>query len=229
MANKKKKVDTHINFKELKKEAYRLMMDDKLSFWLPFGFIMIISFALGELSTAVAAKFPTCIYSYLDQCLLSQGEIIARPFSLALTIFTTFLSYGLSRIILAVVRRENHSFNDVFYFKKDFFKLFLVNVIITLLTNIGYSFLIVPGIIIALSYSFVGFVNADKNLSISSLLKESRKLIKGYKWNYLLFNLSFVGWIILGAMSFGLLYIFILPYMMYAEALYYERLKAIKE
>ena len=56
-------------------------------------------------------------------------------------------------------------------------------------------------------------------------LSASQKMMKGYKWDYCTFMFSFIGWIILGAFTFGILYTWLIPYMNVAEALYYEKLK----
>ena len=52
--------------------------------------------------------------------------------------------------------------------------------------------------------------------------------MKGYKADYFVFMLSFLGWILLGVLTLGILYIWLYPYMETAKILYYEKLKEIK-
>ena len=56
-------------------------------------------------------------------------------------------------------------------------------------------------------------------------MKESWNLTKGYKMDLFIFGLSFIGWAILAPFSLGLLYIWLMPYMIIATTLLYEELK----
>ena len=51
--------------------------------------------------------------------------------------------------------------------------------------------------------------------------------MNGYKWDYFVFQLSFIGWILLGVITAGIAYIFICPYINVATVLYYEELKKV--
>lgn len=219
-----------IDYKKIKQEAWNITKENIASYWKPYFFILLISIAVSELSNALSTRFNTCIFSIkgFETCIIDKGTIISYPVSLLISIFTTFLTFGMYKIILSIVRHENTSFNDIFSYKKDFLKLFLLSLIITILCDIGFMFLIIPGIIISLMYSMVYYINVDKNLKIKELLKESKDLIKGYKKDYFFFQLSFIGWILLTILSLGILLIFVGPYMSFAEALYYEELKRIK-
>ena len=64
----------------------------------------------------------------------------------------------------------------------------------------------------------------DSDLSAIDSIKKSWSIMKGYKWNYLLFSLSFLGWIILSQFTFFLLLIWLVPYMMVSFILYYEKI-----
>ena len=48
--------------------------------------------------------------------------------------------------------------------------------------------------------------------------------MKGYKMNYFVFKLSFIGWNILAILTFGILYIWLVPYMVIAKTMYYDNL-----
>jgi len=54
-------------------------------------------------------------------------------------------------------------------------------------------------------------------------------MMNRYKRDYFVFGLSFFGWILLGIFTLGLLYIWLIPYMMTAEVLYYDELKKIRK
>ena len=71
----------------------------------------------------------------------------------------------------------------------------------------------------------VTYLVVDTNLSGADTLKKSREMMKGYKWDYFVFGLSFIGWILLVPVTLGLIAIWLVPYMVVAEAIYYDRLK----
>lgn len=89
---------------------------------------------------------------------------------------------------------------------------------------VGFLLLIIPGIIIALNYAFVFYLLADNNkLEIKECMSKSKELIKGYRLNYCLFMLSFIGWILLCVLIVPI--IWVVPYITTAETLYYDKLK----
>ena len=61
-----------------------------------------------------------------------------------------------------------------------------------------------------------------------SAIRQSRKLMKGYKGKLFLLDLSFIGWNLLARMTYGVLNIMVLPYTTTAYILFYEELKKEK-
>ena len=56
-------------------------------------------------------------------------------------------------------------------------------------------------------------------------IRQSRKLMKGYKGKLFMLNLSFIGWNLLARLTYGLLNFIVLPYTATAYILFYEELK----
>ena len=56
-------------------------------------------------------------------------------------------------------------------------------------------------------------------------IRQSRKLMKGYKGKLFMLNLSFIGWNLLARLTYGLLNVIVLPYTATAYILFYEELK----
>jgi len=67
--------------------------------------------------------------------------------------------------------------------------------------------LVIPGIIKAYSYS------------------TSQKMMDGHKMDLFLLSLSFIGWAILASITFGIGYLWLIPYIYTAYAAFYETLK----
>jgi len=56
-------------------------------------------------------------------------------------------------------------------------------------------------------------------------IRQSRKLMKGYKGKLFMLNLSFIAWNLLARLTYGLLNVIVLPYTATAYILFYEELK----
>ena len=86
---------------------------------------------------------------------------------------------------------------------------------------------IVPGIIKSYEYRLVPYiVSENPTMNFRDALAESKKLMKGNKWRAFVLDLSFIGWELLSALSFGLAGIFFVdPYKASTDAALYESIK----
>ncbi|SFS81206.1 DUF975 family protein [Paenibacillus sp. 453mf] len=90
--------------------------------------------------------------------------------------------------------------------------------------------LVVPGIIKLFSYSQTPYILQDHpEYSALQAITESKRLMDGYKWNYFVFLLSFLGWGVLTAASLGLAWLFVGPYFSAAQAAFYDELRRINK
>ena len=135
---------------------------------------------------------------------------------------------GYKKYIVNFVRTGKFEFNDILDCVKEKWVNILVASILMYLVIFACSLLfVIPGIIMALAYSMVAYIIIDTDKTGVDAMKESRAMMKGYKWNYFVFGLSFIGWILLTPFTFGLLLIWLYPYMTVADVLYYEKLKEV--
>ena len=84
--------------------------------------------------------------------------------------------------------------------------------------------LIVPGIIKAYSYRMVPYILKDHpELSATEAITLSRQMMNGHKADAFVLDLSFLGWIILSALTAGILHIFYVgPYIRATDAELYK-------
>lgn len=107
-------------------------------------------------------------------------------------------------------------------FKKEHFNN-LVNQILASALSFLYIFLwtlclIIPGIIKFYSYRLVNYISMlEPDLPAQDVLKKSEELMMGKKWDLFMFDLSFIGWMILCALTCGLGWIVLAPYKNQAE------------
>ncbi len=85
---------------------------------------------------------------------------------------------------------------------------------------------IVPGIIKSYSYAMVPFLLADPDVQEEDVITRSRQMMDGHKWELFMLQLSFLGWILLGTFTLGILnFFFVTPYFQLATAGFYQELK----
>ncbi|MDD3191198.1 MAG: DUF975 family protein [Bacilli bacterium] len=138
------------------------------------------------------------------------------------------LSAGLYVVGKQIIQNKKMVFESLFVFFKNIdhaVKLFAVGILVSLITSLGYILFIIPGVIWGLQYSQALFIMADNpQLEIMEALKKSKELMNGKKADLLLFYLSFILHFILGIITFGLYFLYFLPYFSCASINYYLHL-----
>ena len=132
-----------------------------------------------------------------------------------------------NKYVLNFVRDGKLDYHDIINcVKEKWANILIAEILVAVLVSLASLLFVIPGIILALAYSMVAYLVVDTDLSGIDAMKKSREMMKGYKWDYFVFNLSFIGWIILLPFTFCILAVWLVPYMTVAEAIYYDRLKA---
>ena len=145
-----------------------------------------------------------------------------------ITFLMTPISVGYSLYVLNFVRGKEFKIDDLFSKIKYILPIWAIIIVIDIFTTVGLAFLVIPGIIISLMFIMADFVMADSDIKVDKVLKDSVDLMKGHKWDYFVFSLSFIGWILLCIITIGIAMIYVAPYITVARALYYEELKKLK-
>ncbi len=95
-----------------------------------------------------------------------------------------------------------------------------------LFTFLWSLLLVIPGIVKAFAYMMTPYIVADNpNIRYDDALRLSMRMTQGYKGQLFVMHLSFLGWHLLASLTFGILYIWLAPYICATEAAYYEELK----
>lgn len=132
----------------------------------------------------------------------------------AAVIVTPAFSLSTIRVYQMVVRGETPEAKDAFCGFDDFFSAFKVTLLVGLFTFLWSLLFVIPGIIKGISYSMSMYILAEnKGKSARECIKESMAMTNGHKGELFVLSLSFIGWILLGSITLGIAYIWIIPYM----------------
>lgn len=140
------------------------------------------------------------------------------------------ISYGMSKITLKLVRRQNDGkveFGDLFVgFTEDFLNTFLLGLMQSLFIFLWTLLFIIPGIVKSYSYSMAFYIQCDApDKDWNTCITESRKMMKGHKWQLFVLDLSFIGWYFVGALCCYIGILWVEPYHEAARANFYEQLR----
>ena len=98
--------------------------------------------------------------------------------------------------------------------------------LVGLFTFLWSLLLIVPGIVKYYSYSMTPYILIDNpELSANQAINMSKKMMKGHKFDLFFLHLSFIGWIFLSIFTLGIGLLWLMPYMMTAQAAFYQDIK----
>ncbi len=185
-----------MNRVEIKNFAKEKLSGNLGSIWK----ILIIALGISLASTCVLSiLFNKMDADFLDSLL----GILMMP-----------LGIGTTAFFVSLIENENFEAKDLFKYYHDFVKIIGVTILMGLIVMLGYICFIIPGIILTLSYSLVPIILIKKpELGIVETLKYSREKMQGHKLDAFVLGLSFIGWAILGTLTFGILYIWLYPYM----------------
>ncbi len=145
--------------------------------------------------------------------------------NIAFSVISIPLTYGVAIFFLDFIRDKGGSFTTQFSLLKDIGRIFFLNFLQTIIVVVGLILFIIPGVIMAVSYTLVPYIYRDYHeVGILGLLKLSYKMMKGYKVKSILFECSFILWYILSIFTLGFALIWVFPYISSARAIFYNEI-----
>ncbi len=117
-------------------------------------------------------------------------------------------------IYLRLTKGQKPAVGDLFSEFSNFWAAFKVTFLMGLFTFLWTLLFYIPGIIKTLSYSQSMYILAENpEMGALEAISRSKEMMKGHKWELFVLNLSFFGWGLLGVLTLGIAFIWIVPYM----------------
>ena len=177
---------------------------------------------------ALSNKWGTVVLAMLIVVLLSAAiNAIPGVGQIASLLLSGPLQLGFVIVIMKVLKDEVVDVSNVFDGFKDFMSSFLLYLLNTIFVALWSLLFVITGIIASYSYSMSYFILKDNpGMDANEARKASIEMMKGHKWQLFCLEFSFIGWIILSVLTFGILTLWVGPYIATARAAFYEELKA---
>lgn len=199
---------------QLKDRAYACLSGK----WGTFAIISLVYFILAN---GVMQGFT---YAMTYACGIE--ETTSSLMSMLWMIVIIPLEFSYQVIFLKNVQEEKTNLGNLFDGYKDFTRVFLTGLLVTIYTLLWTLLLIVPGIIKTYSYSMTFFImKDDPEVGYDEAIVRSMKMMEGRKMDLFMLDLSMIGWLILSLCTLGIGLLFLLPYNETAHAHFYEQLK----
>lgn len=193
---------------EIKANAEQLIKTNNL--WITIGLI------------------PTLISLLTITTQFSENTVTSQ-FSLPLSILLSFFEVGSMLYVYDIVNKRKEIQQGFTNQIKDIInsitqKSFIVYLLVTLYT-ILWAIIPLAGIFIAIvkgyAYGLSIYLSKDnEQLGYNDAITKSRTLMNGKKQDRFILSLSFIPWILLSFVTFGLANIYVIPYMLAADAIY---------
>lgn len=146
--------------------------------------------------------------------------------SIASIIETCLFSFGITSFFLKISRNEEVTYKELFSKTGLAVFFFAVTFVAGLFISLWTLLLIIPGIIATYAYKMIYYIKLDNpEIGILDAIKKSKEMMNGHKWDFFVLELSFIGWIILGVFTLGILYLWLVPYMAVTECNFYNSIK----
>ena len=190
-----------MNSRELRSKAWNQL---KGRYWMVFV-VVLIYFAIS------GASYPLIV-----------GLVVVGP-----------LTVGLSYYLINIV--ETDSKGDQFElliegFKKSLATSIIANLLVMIFTFLWFLLFIIPGIIKSLAYSMTPYIIADNpDIEPMDAIDKSREMMHGNKMRLFFLYFSFIGWFLLSALTLGVGFIFLMPYIQTTVANFYVELRGSKK
>ena len=140
--------------------------------------------------------------------------------------FLGFIVAGYYAVNLNLIRTKTAKIEDLFSGCKNFVTNFVAYLLMQVFIALWSLLFLIPGIVKSYSYAMTMYIlNDHPEMSASEAITESRKMMNGHKAELFVLHLSFLGWGILSSFTFGILLLYVMPYMQATSAAFYEKLK----
>ncbi|MEG0177635.1 DUF975 family protein [Anaerorhabdus sp.] len=171
------------------------------------------------------------ISALLLSVLYYMTDYVTNPFAY-LFLFLVYgpLQIGFTWLTLDLVNGKRILFTDVFQGFNRYGRVVGFYFINSLMIFGWLLLFIVPGLIKIYSYSMAPYIlKENPDMTILEAITKSRELMDGHKMDLFILELSFIGWILLSIITFGVVGLYVSPYLSVTIANFYRDLKPIDD
>ena len=204
---------------EVLSEAWEKVAGSKLKIvGAMFIYALLATLATGLISIFLDAQ------PYYDADQIVEGALIDMLVGWIASPVTIPLSLGVLLLGYARANDEELRIDAIFNYYVVVWPLFFASLLITILTYVGFLFLLLPGIYLSVAYTFALPLMIDKKLDIWGAMEVSRQAVTKHWFLIAGVNGTMVVLIVLSALPFGIGLIWTIPLMMIVQGVMYRKI-----
>lgn len=160
--------------------------------------------------------------SFVASCIPIVGSVAS------VILINPAFTIAMVMIYLKLIDYEEIKIGNVFDGFYHFWGAFKINFFVSLFTALWSLLFVVPGMIKAYSYSMAMYIWAEnKEMGALEAIRKSKEMMDGHKMDLFVLGLSFIGWGLLTAVTFGIAGIYVIPYIEATTANFYRSLNPV--
>ena len=200
---------------DYRKKAATIVKPMKGDFAVTYFVYFVIIAAIGGVIAALSFIDPMQVTPSGEITGSGVGTLISSALAGLFTLLTSG-AFAYSLIYLSKQARWKHEkpkVSGIFYgFKERYTQSLGIYIVRSIFTVLWTLLLIIPGIIKSYAYSMSLYIALDNpNMTTLDCITESRKLMKGHKWQLFCLEISYIGWILLTILTLGILSFWVMP------------------
>ena len=167
-----------------------------------------------DVSSGVSTTF-----GYGGQTIYSTGYGLAAAYF----ILGSIVGVGYAKYNLGLVDRTEPGFEALFAYLPNWKTTTLTRLWKGLYILLGTILLVIPGLIMGYTYAMTDYILAEHpDMAPGEVMKSSKAMMEGNRWRLFCLQFSFIGWMILSSLTFGLGNLALRPYQEAAYAAFYR-------
>lgn len=184
---------------------------------------MLKSDAKQQIKGNIGILFVITLIDLLISLALSTIPVVG---SLIDFLISSAITLSVTSIYINLTYGEKPKIADMFSCFDIWGKALWLNIITAFFIFLWALLFFIPAIIKAYAYSMAPYILAENPyMTAREALDESKRITDGHKLELFKLNLSFIGWILLVAVTFGIASIYVAPYMNATMANFYHSIK----
>lgn len=177
----------------------------------------------GEVFQQLGVEMPSDVFQGLQEVTIPVATPMFQAVQFVVTTFTQGVFMAGWTIFTVAVMRNGANALQVFSGFSRFFAMGWLMLLRTIRIALWSLLLVIPGFVAFYAYRLAFFLKADHpEWSAAKVLAESKRMMYGHKWRLACLDASFIGWVLLAIITFGLAGLFTNPYIGVAYAAFYE-------
>lgn len=210
-----------LKYKEMAKDQMRGNMHTLIGGWILCGIIFsLLNYPVSLLVDTIEYPIPES-----SLLLLIVEYVVSVILSLPVTFLTGALWLGLAKIHLDLSNDVESELGDLFSQMSFFVSGGMLSVFWNIFFLTGMLFFIFPAIYVFYALSMAPYIFVEQYMSPFEAIIESNRIMNGHKMDLFKLHLNFFLWHLLGIVTCGIAYIYVIPYIYQAEANFYNDIK----